>query len=100
MATLSIGAAMGEIKTGQDFWGVSGILSANLSDTVHAEVAYGMKEYDDLLASPFVDNTGILAGLYYDPVSQLTLGLEGEYRDPDGGDNNILTVDFVTVWRF
>ena len=53
-----------------------------------------------LALSPFVDNTGILAGIYYEPVSQLTLGLEGEYRDPDGGNNNILTVDFVTVWRF
>lgn len=100
MASLSIAAAMGEVNTGQDFWGASAIVSANLSDSIHAEVAYGMKEYDDLVLSPYVDNQGILAGIYYEPVSQLTLGLEGEYRNPEGSDNNITTVDFVTVFRF
>ena len=105
MASLSIGAAIGQVSDGQDFWGVSALLSANLSDTVHAEIAYGMKEYDeDVSAGTIftggVDNQGILAGIYYEPVSQLTLGLEGEYRDPDGGDNDILTLDFVSVWRF
>ena len=33
--------------------------------------------------------TGILAGIYYDPVAQLTLGLEAEYADDlDGAATN------------
>lgn len=105
MASLSLAGALGQVSDGQDFWGFSALLSANLSDSVHAEIAYGMKEYDeDLTAGAIptgaVDNDGILAGIYYEPVSQLTLGLEGEYRNPTGSDNNILTLDLVSVWRF
>ena len=106
MASLSIAGATGQINSGQNFWGASAILSANLSDAIHAEIAYGMKDYSNSgnalfpLASYHKDNTGILAGIYYDPVSQLTLGLEGEYQNPTGGSNNITTVDFVTVFRF
>lgn len=99
MASLSIAAGMGQINTGQDFWGASALLSANLSDSVHAEIAYGVKDYDTA-ATNYVDNYGILAGVYYDPVSQLTIGLEGEYRNPDGANNNTTTVDLVTVFRF
>ncbi len=100
MASLSIAAGMGQVNTGQDFWGASALLSANLSDSVHAEIAYGVKDYDTLVASNYVDNYGVLAGIYYDPVSQLTIGLEGEYRNPDGADNTTTTVDLVTVFRF
>ena len=106
MASLSIAGATGQINSGQNFWGASAILSANLSDAIHAEIAYGMKDYSNSgnalfpLASYHKDNTGILAGIYYDPVSQLTLGLEGELQNPKGGSNNTTTVDFVTVFRF
>jgi hypothetical protein len=103
IATLSIAGATGAVNSGQDFWGASAILSANLSDAVHAEIAYGFKDYGNpnLGAGNIgVDNTGILAGIYYDPVSQLTIGLEGEYRNPEGGSNNTTTIDLVTVFRF
>ena len=98
MASLSIAAAAGQVSDGDDFWGVSALLSANLSDAVHAEIAYGMKDYDN--ETNYNDNYGVLAGIYYDPVSQLTIGLEGEYRNPEGANNNTTTVDLVTVFRF
>jgi len=41
-----------------------------------------------------------LAGLYYNPVDQLTIGLEAELVNPDGGGNNALTAAFVSRWRF
>ena len=48
--------------------------------------------------------TEVIAGIYYDPVSQLTLGLEADWADGladfYGFDDEFLTVDFVTVWRF
>ena len=103
MASLSLAGALGHIRNGQDFWGASALISANLSDAVHAELAYGMKNYDNGTIAGFgtkLDNTGILAGIYYDPVSQLTIGLEGEYRNPQGSKNNVTTVDLVTVFRF
>ncbi len=98
MASLSLAAATGQVSDGADFWGFSALLSANLSDTVHAEIAYGMKDYD--FNGNYNDNVGVLAGIYYDPVSQLTIGLEGEWRNPDGSSNNTTTVDVVTVYRF
>jgi hypothetical protein len=113
MANLSIAAATGRINSGQKYWGVSALLSANLTDAVHAEIGYGYKNYNnhlDVTASyQKTDETGILAGIYYDPVSQLTIGLEGEYINPKSGalagvpavsGNNTTTIDLVTVFRF
>jgi hypothetical protein len=82
----------------------------NLSDSVHAEIAGGYKNYNNDLNAGWdavggvnafqSDVTAVLAGIYYDPVSQLTIGLEGEYINPEGGNNNTFQVDLVTVFRF
>jgi hypothetical protein len=103
MASLSLAAATGHIVNGQDFWGASILGSANLSDAVHAELAYAYKNYDNGTNTNFVaksDVSSILGGIYYDPVSQLTIGLEAEYTNPKGSNNNVTTVDLVTVFRF
>ncbi len=103
MASISLGGAMGHHVNGQDFWGFSALASADLSDAVHAEIAYGMKDYDNGTNAGWVssaDNYGVLAGIYYDPVDQLTIGIEGEYINPDGPNNNRTTLDLVTVFRF
>lgn len=93
MITVSAGAQMGQYNTGVDFWRASILASANLSDEIHAEVAYGHTENDGATA----DVDAVLAGIYYDPVSQLTIGLEGEWFD-DGVQHT--QVDLVTVFRF
>ena len=108
IASLSLAAAMGsgpfeEVNSDgdlvaaypvqNDWWGISGLASANLSDSVHAEIGLGYKhrEGDSHLGldnegnegwkySGFdYDTWGVLAGMYYTPVDQLTIGLEGEW---------------------
>lgn len=138
MAKLSVGAAMGRngglaaswlnsiASTGWDlargkYWKATALASANLSDSVHAEIAYGYSHWSGFQnqngagAAWLMGNIGgnthaALAGIYYDPVSQLTIGLEGEwYRTKLSGStaahsysyqNKGQSVDLVTVFRF
>ncbi|NJO33166.1 MAG: hypothetical protein HC869_08485 [Rhodospirillales bacterium] len=93
MANLSVGTAVGQYFGGEDFWRASALIGFNLSDAVRAELAYGHTEND---VSNDVD--AVLAGIYYEPVSQLRLGLEGEWIDT--GPNDGIVVDFVTRWSF
>ena len=145
IASLSLAAAIGsgpfqevnsytgEVTTSlpvqNDWWGISGLASANLSDAVHAEVGLGYKhrqsdsrsninaDGEEVRASGLDYNTwAILGGVYYTPVDQLTIGLEGEWYttdssasvkavgegervDIDASTDN-WSVDLVSVWRF
>lgn len=100
MANLSVAASIGEEPSKGDYWNASGLINFNLSDTVHFEVGASYVDYDDLN----LEIWEAIAGIYYEPVSQLTLGLEADwadgYEDFYGDDEEFLTVDFVTVWRF
>ena len=126
----------GDITTAFPFnntwWGITGLASVNLTEEVHAEIGAGYKsrsgdDYDDgEVSSDGLDGNhwGILGGIYYDPVAQLTIGVEAEYYvnensytltcvDDTGcgnapedaqaqieGTNDNFTLDFVSVWRF
>jgi len=101
MFSISLGAATGEIwDSSESFMVVSGLVNINLSDAVHAELgaAYGEFDHNDQ------DNLTLLAGIYYSPVSQLTIGLEGQMNDVSNGGgpdyNDFSTVDIVTVYNF
>ncbi|MFT3986347.1 hypothetical protein [Aestuariivirga sp.] len=99
MATISAGAQIGKYRNGTKFWRASILGSVNLSDAVHAEVAYGHTHHTYYGQ----DVNAVLAGIYYDPVSQLTIGLEGEWFKNKGGDVDDVThysADLVTVFRF
>ena len=105
IANLSLSAQYGKINTGQKRLAITGLLSANLSDSIHGEVGAGWQNYNSGANS---DEMAVLAGLYYDPVAQLTIGIEAEYDNPKSnalnaanpnGDNTT-TVDLVTVFRF
>jgi len=156
IASISLAAAMGEgpyttvndsgditnsLPIYNQWWGVSGLASANLSDTVHAEVAAGYKHregdkndvsgkldsnlpaaYDPTVTWNYqgfdYDTYAFLGGLYYTPVDQLTIGVEGEWyqqnwdfarsttalgadvKDKLSYDRENWTVDLVSVWRF
>jgi hypothetical protein len=152
MANLSLAAAMGEgpltestdgnvtaaVPYNQSWWGVSALASFNLSDEFHAEVAAGYKkrEGDDVtlenandkiyeeyqLQNVEYDTYGVLGGIYYSPVDQLTIGVEAEwfttstsysvYGDEDSEDKvwdtvedvevdqDTFSIDLVSVWRF
>jgi len=96
MASISVAAAMGHNHFDDDYWGATILGSVNLSDAMHAELAYGHKHYDG-----GYDVDGILGGIYYDPVSQLTIGLEGEWFDNEYSySDSAMIVDLVTVFRF
>jgi len=99
MATISAGAQIGRYNNGTKFWRASILGSVNLSDAVHAEVAYGHTHHTYYGQ----DVNAILAGIYYDPVSQLTVGLEGEYFKNSKGtiaNSTGYSADLVTVFRF
>ncbi len=108
--SLSLAGAMGQINNGQNFWGVSALASVSLSDEFHGELAAGYKNYDGRStpagAATQDDKMAVMAGLYYTPVDQLTLGIEGEYvdhqdRNTAGADNpDEWFADFVAVWSF
>jgi opacity protein-like surface antigen len=129
MAKLSLAAGLGRTPFGNfsrfdrgqaKFWKASALASANLSDSVHAEIAYGYAHWTGLQNSAFAPSIStkanthaVLAGIYYDPVSQLTIGLEGEwFRTRFSGSNGVApaysysskittsSVDLVTVFRF
>ena len=115
MASVSAGVQIGDkgranffTNSDDDFWTASILASANLSDAVHAEIAYGHTDYSDR----GYDVNAVLGGIYYDPVSQLTIGLEAEWYTHssytftqagfDGfheSEDNV-QVDLVTVFRF
>ncbi len=109
MASISAAAAMGHTRTlglappppppvwlsGQDYWVASILASVNLSDAMHAEVGYGHVGNE---VTADVDSA--LAGIYYDPVSQLTIGLEGEWATFQGPADDYTQLDLVTVFRF
>jgi hypothetical protein len=114
MFRVSVAAGMGEANNGnpavdEDYWKASILLGANLSDSVSAEIAAGYAEFDDgafndINAAGDVDVVAVLAGIYWNPVSQLTIGLEGEYQEWDSNivnqDVEAMSVDLVTVFRF
>jgi len=95
-ASISGGAQIGDKGKNDDFWTATVLASFNLSDAIHAEAAYGHTDYSDRNYN--VD--AVLAGIYYEPVDQLTVGLEGEWIDDGGNAGTEITADLVTVFRF
>ena len=81
---------------GDNFWGASILGSLNLSDQAHFEVAYNHAHFDSVLH----DEDAALAGIYYEPVSQLTIGLEGEWIKDSRFATGSVSADLVTVFRF
>jgi hypothetical protein len=148
IASISIAAAMGEGPTDQfdegnlvdngvanqfnnKWWGVTALASIGLTDEIHAEIAGGYKNRegddfsivaggDDWETDGFEYETwGVLGGLYYTPVDQLTIGIEGEWYTTSSeleftevqwgppqdtidieADVDTFVAAFVGVWRF
>jgi opacity protein-like surface antigen len=119
MASVSLAANYGRTNYDAEVWDVNALLSANLSDSIHGELGLGYKRYNDY-DTTFgavlynIDNQttwAAMAGLYYEPVAQLTIGVEAEYSETEQEwtqplvqdftyESDRLTVDFVTVYRF
>jgi hypothetical protein len=79
-----------------DVWKASILGSLNLSDQAHLELGYGHVSY----VTPGTSEDAVLAGVYYEPVSQLTIGLEGEWIKNSAAAQSSFSADLVTVFRF
>jgi hypothetical protein len=98
MLALSIAGAVGDNTNGvaDKYYGVSALAKLTLTEAISAELGFGLKDYK-IKAN---DESAALAGIYYSPVSELVLGLEGEYIMPSGPKNDSMQVDFVANWAF
>jgi hypothetical protein len=81
------GTVISGLPYDNSWWGASVFTSINLNDSSHVELATGYKRRDGdqtVYKGYDVDDVeyhtyAVMGGLYYTPVSQLTLGLEGEW---------------------
>ena len=126
------GQIVNGIPYNSDWWTVSALAQANLSDEFSAEigVAYTDREGDSFNAAALgnlwdsdgveLTQWGILGGIYYTPVDQLTIGVEGEWYTTDSEfsteyvsginpqidkvkwetETDNWSVDLIAVWRF
>jgi hypothetical protein len=89
MFQLTAGAVYGEgtgqyennvsaLTVDEEFWGASVGLLANLSEDTRLELGVGYEDYDNAGAA-----LGFGGGIYWDPVSQVTLGIGATYVDYD-----------------
>jgi hypothetical protein len=112
-----------------DYWNVSALIVASLSDSISAELgasyqsldgsaddAHTNSNYGDISIEE--ETIGVAAGLYYTPVSQLTLGVEASWNNTEtsevttaalGGrplgdwetsETDDVGIAFVSVFRF
>jgi hypothetical protein len=95
IASLGIAVGLGESghTADDDFMRASMFMGFTLSDAVAAELGV---TYTDLDAG---DNLTVAGGLYYTPVSQLTLGLEASYSDTKGAAD-VTKAALVSIYRF
>jgi len=100
--SLSMAGGIGQNTVNQDFMFVNALASINLSDEIHAELGAGWKSFDG--AGPDQDRFAVMGGLYYVPVSQLTIGVEAEYENVDNAgaaaDTDQFWAGLVTVYSF
>jgi hypothetical protein len=97
MANILMSVAAGQTNFGDEYVHASILGHMNLSDEVFAELALGVAEGDGAV----VDALGVMGGVYYAPVSQLTLGLEAEYVATDSPvESDALFGGFVAIWAF
>lgn len=104
------------------WWGVSAFTSIDLGDKAHMELAAGYKNRDGdqstykgyAVSDVDYHTYAVMGGLYYTPVDQLTLGLEGEWYTTETEGNAVkdnvryavdaasdtLWADVVAVWSF
>jgi len=67
---------IGPATADEDFWGASVGLLANLSEDTRLELGVGYEDYDNA-----GNALGFGGGVYWDPVSQVTLGIGATYID-------------------
>jgi hypothetical protein len=95
MFNISMSAGRGADWAGEKKWKANVLASATLTDGISAEIGYNWVNSNVNTN----DQNAVLAGIYFNPVSQLTIGLEGEWIK-DKGAKAARQIDLVTVYRF
>jgi hypothetical protein len=99
MGTLSAAAGMGSgFKTDDDYTRASAFVNVVLGDSAHAELGVS-HNWNTQAGNTNSDATAFGGGLYYSPVSQLTIGLEGDYASSVNYGKRT-RADLVTVFSF
>ena len=97
--TSSYANNLGPLTTDEDFWGASVGVLANLAEDTRLELGVGYEDYDNAGTA-----LGFGGGVYWDPVSQVTLGAGATYIDfgdhATVNDDDSLEVFFGTWLRF
>jgi hypothetical protein len=95
--TSSYANNLGPGSVDDEFWAGSVGVIANLSEDTRLELGAGIEDYD--LSG---EATGFNGGIFWDPVSQVTVGAGATYVefDDDAGDFDSLQVWFGTFLRF
>jgi hypothetical protein len=92
--TSSYAANLAPLTTDEQFWAGSVGILANLSEDTRLELGVGYEDYDDAGKA-----LGVGGGVYWDPVSQVTLGVGATYIDfkdaavIDGNDLDVIGSD-------
>lgn len=89
VATLSFAGGFGEgysratiitLDPGDvEYWGVSGLLTFTMSEVTRLEIGGGWSEADNFVGGSVEDKWLVGGGIYWNPVSQLTIGLQADY---------------------
>ncbi len=102
IANLSVAAGVGEDShlngNADRFSKASAFLGFTLSDSVTAELGVSHK-----WVKGNADTSAAGIGLYYTPVSQLTIGLEGAWKSTKGNvtaSGTQVDAALLTIWRF
>ncbi len=97
MASISAAVGTGSgFLYNDDYTRASAFLKLTASDSMHAEIGL-THTWNTQLSG--MDSTTVGGGLYYDPVKQLTLGLEASYVSGGTKDGSYLA-GLVTIFRF
>jgi hypothetical protein len=132
-ATVDDGELVNGIPYNQSWWGVSALASMSLNDEISVELGAGYKnregdEFDVMTGDEKgtqvswtsegaeYETFGVIGGIYYEPVDQLTIGVEGEWyttttefdlvdeektqKAAFERETDTFTAAFVSVWRF
>jgi hypothetical protein len=101
---LSIGAQTGRLHNGAKQYNVSTSLGFSLTDTITAGLGAGLKKVSNSPAAADNRTEKVLHGeIYYAPMSQLIIGIEGDYFDdglPTPTSNDGFTGAFVGRYSF
>jgi len=75
------------------FWGGSVGIIANIAEDTRFEIGAGIEDYDEA-----GEADGVNAGIFWDPVSQVTVALGGTWLDYDSDAEDLGSTDTLEVW--